>query len=139
MHRHAAAVVLLLALAGCGGRSAPNAAETGELPQAETRLTFTASPGGQFDDSLTWTLTCHPTGGDHPDPETACAVLDSVQDPFGPVPKRKGCEEILGGPEVVRVQGVFRGRKVNTIFTRENLCAMDRWDRVEGIFPLEPA
>jgi hypothetical protein len=133
----AAAAPLALALAGCGGQNTPAAAPT--TPASGTSLTVTAWPNGTADESLTWTLTCHPTGGSHPDPETACAVLDAVELPFRTVIERAGCEEIRGGDEVVRVEGTLRGKPVDATFRRTDLCAMDAWDRVEGIFPLEPA
>ena len=74
-------------------------------------LTLTLWPNGEAGDSITWTLQCEPTGGDHPDPEAACAALTAVADPFGPVAPPERCAEIPGGDEDVAVlDGDYRGR-----------------------------
>ena len=127
--RRAAALLALtaLALAGCGG---------GGDGSSAIDLTLTLWPDGEAGDSITWTLRCEPTGGDHPDAEAACAALTAVEDPFAPVPPPERCEEIPGGEDDIAVlEGDFRGRRVDERFTREDACASGRWDRIAPVFP----
>ena len=98
-------------------------------------LTLTLWPNGEAGDSITWTLQCEPRGGDHPDPEAACAALTAVADPFGPVAAPKRCAEIPGGDEgVAVVDSYYRGRTVHSRFTHENACKSGRWDRIAPVF-----
>ena len=84
---------------------------------------MTLWPNGEAGDSITWTLQCEPPGGDHPDPEAACAALTAVADPFGPVAPPDRCAEIPGGEEDVAVlDGDYRGRKVHSrLHARERM------------------
>lgn len=85
----------------------------------------------------TWTLTCDPPGGDHPDPEEACAVLaEEAPDIFEPVPADQVCTQIYGGPQLATVTGQFEGQEVDAAFSLENGCEIDRWDRMGPV--LEP-
>jgi hypothetical protein len=127
--RRAAALLALttLGLAGCGGGGDGGSA---------LDLKLTLWPDGEAGDSITWTLRCEPTGGDHPDAEAACAALTRVDDPFAPAPPPERCEEIPGGEDdVAEVEGDFRGRRVDERFTRENACVSGRWDRIAPVFP----
>ena len=122
--------MLALALAGCGGGEAEDAGD------AAIDLKLTLWPNGAAGDSISWRLQCEPTGGDHPDPEAACAALTAVKDPFGKVPPPKRCKEIPGSsPEVAVLEGDFRGRKVRSSFERANACVVGRWDRIAPVFP----
>jgi hypothetical protein len=129
VRRRAALLALIaIALAGCGG--------SGEGGGSAIDLTLTLWPDGEAGDSITWTLRCEPTGGDHPDAERACAALTGVRDPFAAVPPPDRCEEIPGGEDDVAVlAGEFRGRRVDERFTRENACVSGRWDRIAPVFP----
>jgi hypothetical protein len=121
--------LITLLLAGCGGGS-------GGGGDAAIDLKLTLWPDGEAGDSITWTLRCEPTGGDHPDPEAACAALTAVQDPFGPVAPPDRCGEIPGGEDDIAVlAGDFRGRAVRSRFTRESPCVAGRWDRIAPVFP----
>jgi len=127
----AVAAFLVLVLAGCGGGESDS---TGD--EAAIDLTVTLWPNGESGDSSRWMLRCEPTGGDHPDPDAACAALTAVADPFGPVPPPKRCAEIPGGDEDVAViVGDYRGRKVHSRFSRANACVSPRWDRIAKVFP----
>lgn len=113
-----------------GGRSSSGSGSA----DSTTSLEISISQGGK--DTLTklWTLQC-PAGGTLPQPERACSRLEQLVDPFGPVPKNVACTEIYGGPQVAEVRGTFRGKPVNTTFTRTNGCEIERWNRVRFLFP----
>ncbi|NEA44140.1 SSI family serine proteinase inhibitor [Streptomyces sp. SID11385] len=86
-------------------------------------------------------LRCHPTGGDHPDAEAACARLDEVtvwgRDTFAPVPSDAICTMQYGGPGTAHVSGEWAGRPVDTTFTRTNGCEIARWDRLVPLLPAQ--
>jgi subtilisin inhibitor-like len=121
-------LVTVLVLAGCGG-------EPERSGDSAIDLKLTLWPDGANGDSISWRLRCEPTGGDHPDAETACAALTAFKDPFGKVPPPKRCKEIPGSsPEVAVLEGDFRGRKVRSSFERANACVAGRWDRIAPVF-----
>ena len=129
--RRALALTALTAflLAGCGGGGSGSG-------DSAIDLQLTLLPDGEAGDSVTWTLRCEPTGGDHPDAEAACAALTAVADPFGPVAPPDRCKEIPGGEDDIAVLvGDFRGREVDERFTRESACVSGRWDRIAPVFP----
>lgn len=78
-----------------------------------------------------WTLTCDPPGGDHPDPAGGCAGLDAL----APVPADAVCTEIYGGPELARVYGTVRGAEVDQALSRVNGCEIAAWDAVGALLP----
>jgi hypothetical protein len=83
-----------------------------------------------------WRLRCNPTGGSLPRPAASCARLAALERPFAPVPKDVGCTQIFGGPQVARVTGVLRGRRVWVTFRRTDGCEIDRWTRHRFLFPI---
>jgi len=127
--RRAAALLALALLAGCGGGG------SGDGGSAKIDLKVTLWPSGTNGDSVTWTLRCEPTGGDHPDPAAACAALTAVKDPFGKLKPPPRCSEIPGSsPEVALLEGDFRGRRVRSMFERSSACVAGRWDRIAPVF-----
>lgn len=139
--------------AGCGGEAqeaapaendAPASTDSanGQTPEdgetaPQTKLTIELSLGEEGDAGLapddfepgTWTLTCAPAGGDHPDPEAACADLQEVGvEGFAEVPDDRMCTQIYGGPQTARVSGHVAGTEVETTFGRANGCEIDRYD-----------
>ncbi|MBV2364297.1 SSI family serine proteinase inhibitor [Streptomonospora nanhaiensis] len=150
-----AAAVLLTA--GCGAdevrtEPGPGAEGSGGSPGAhtpDTELTIhiTADESAQPDaaqsgaassappDPAHWTLTCSPAGGDHPDPEAACADLADAggADAFAEVPDNQPCTFIYGGPQVARVEGHVEGTEVDTEFTRSGGCEIDRYDTMGAV------
>jgi hypothetical protein len=128
--RHAAAaLVVLAALAGCGGSG------DGDGGDARIDLELTLWPTGRNGDSISWTLRCEPSGGDHPDAPSACAALTAANDPFGELPAPPRCEEIPGSSsEVALLEGTFHGRQVSATFERSNACVAGRWDRIAPVF-----
>jgi Subtilisin inhibitor-like len=120
---------LLLALVGLVlGVGATAAAQT----PSRTSLTVTYwSDGVDAGDRVIWTLHCNPAGGTHPRPAVACRRLAAASTSlFRPVPKLMVCTEIYGGPQVARVVGLVNGKRVWASFSRQNGCAIARWNRV---------
>lgn len=103
-------------------------------PPANLRITVwprgpEASPG------RVWTLRCKPHGGTLPGAARACGRLAALPRPFAPVPSDLVCTLIYGGPQVARVTGMFRGRRVWATFRRTDGCQIARWNRVSFLFP----
>ena len=131
----AAALALLLPLFvfACG-------AEDPERPPAttaETELEITVWPEGKGGASKSWTLTCDPPGGSHPDPASACVALAANRDLLEPLGPDVVCTQIFGGPEEALVTGRFDGKPVNVRYNRRNGCEIDRWGRLKAV--LEPS
>lgn len=83
----------------------------------------------------TFTLTCSPDGGDHPDPAAACAALARAGvEAFAPTPRGVACTEQWGGPQVATVQGTVDGEQISARFDRTNGCEISRWDRLAPVF-----
>jgi hypothetical protein len=133
---------VLLALGACGsGRDTatvqPSGGQSSQVVAPHTKLTVTVrqSPSAK---PKTSTLTCDPTGGDLPQAQAACAVLDrataSHTDPFAPTPKNQMCTMIFGGPQTARVTGTWNGRKVDSSFNRKNGCEIKRWTILSAMF-----
>jgi hypothetical protein len=120
--------VLLLAT-GCMSSSTSG----GDDGSESTSLEISVTPGGEAPTKV-WTLRC-PEGGTLPDAAEACNKLESLDDPFAPVPKDVACTQIYGGPQEADVRGVFRGRPVEAHFDRGNGCEIARWDKVQFLFP----
>jgi Subtilisin inhibitor-like len=120
--------VLLLAT-GCMSRSTSE----GDDGSESTSLEISVTPGGEAPTKV-WTLRC-PEGGTLPDAAEACSKLESLDDPFAPVPKDVACTQIYGGPQEADVRGVFRGRPVEAHFDRGNGCEIARWDKLQFLFP----
>ncbi|MDA0564632.1 subtilase-type protease inhibitor [Streptomonospora sp. S1-112] len=152
----AALTAAALLAAGCGAdevrtEPGPGAEGSGGSPGAapDTELTIditatesagpSAAPGGSPSPSPSaparWTLTCAPAGGDHPDPEAACADLADAggADAFAEVPDNQPCTFIYGGPQVARVEGHVEGTPVETEFTRSGGCEIDRYDTMGAV------
>lgn len=129
-------------------QDAPSAEEEGnESPRESpdggsgTELTIERSldeeeglaPESGFEEG-TWTLTCAPAGGDHPDPEAACAEIEEVgTEPFLLDTSDMMCTMQIGGPEVVRVTGRIDGTEIDTEFNKRNGCEIERFAEVEEV------
>lgn len=138
-----ALAVLGLAAAGCGGDETPVA--PGEPPTApaeppaepETMLELTVWPEGEAAGrAQSYTLSCDPPAGDHPDPEAACAALDRLgAGAFDPVPAEAMCTQQYGGPMEARVVGRVGGVPVDAMFRYTDGCEIARWDAVVEVVP----
>ena len=126
------ALLLILAAAACG-----ESEEAGTPAEAETSVEVTVWPAGQDGgEPTTAVLECEPTGGDHPNPEGACAALLAEEDALQPVPGDVACTQIYGGDEEARIAGTMRGNAVDSMFSRNNGCEIDRWDRLAPVFEI---
>jgi Subtilisin inhibitor-like len=128
--RIALVVGAALLAAGCAGRAS---SDGGSSRPAGTALEITVLPRGTGGPARTARLVC-PDGGTLPRAGDACRRLARLREPFKPVPKDIACTLIYGGPQVARVRGSFRGRRVAATFNRTNGCEIDRWNRVAFLF-----
>ncbi|QUX29121.1 proteinase inhibitor I4 serpin [Nocardiopsis akebiae] len=160
--RLAALAALGLLLTACGNEPAEVNAPESAPDDTSSSASDAASPspgengGGEAETSLTiertlsgdeglepaegyeegvWTLTCSPAGGDHPDPEAACAEIEAV----GTGPFSSGdtsdtmCTMQVGGPEVVHVTGHVGGTEVDTEFNKRNGCEIERFETLSTV------
>ncbi|MDQ3423545.1 MAG: subtilase-type protease inhibitor [Actinomycetota bacterium] len=81
----------------------------------------------------TWTLSCDPPGGDHPDPGGACRALTRTADAFAPVPPDRMCTQQYGGPATATVEGVWKGRPVSARYNRTDGCEIARWKAIAAV------
>nr|WP_185030007.1 SSI family serine proteinase inhibitor [Actinomadura coerulea] len=134
-------LALLLSTAACGDEPA-NGNSSG-APSGTTSVQPSGSPADTLTvrvkaskeaPAKTWRLTCDPPGGDHPEAVGACAALTKVKDPFAPVPKDQVCTQIYGGPEIATVEGTWRGKQIDTTFTRDDGCQLNRWSQIGPVF-----
>lgn len=82
-----------------------------------------------------WSLRCGPVGGTLPQRAAACTRLAKLDSPFAPVPADAACSQIYGGPEIARVEGTYRGRRIDAAFNKRDGCEVARWKRVAFLFP----
>jgi hypothetical protein len=129
--------VPLLAVA-CGATASTSTvtpqASASASPGPTTELKIVVDEGtGKTD---TWTLTCDPAGGSHPDPSAACAALAAKgRTALPPVPKGIMCSQLYGGAQTAKLTGSWDGKPVNASFSRQNGCEVSRWKALEGLLP----
>ena len=123
---------LTLLAGGCGGGETD-----GGGGSSGTALTIVFREDSERPDTeQTWSLTCDPPAGSHPDPEQACEALERAgATAFVPPPGDRACAEIYGGPQVAIVSGRVRGRRVWARLSRGDGCQMQRWDRIPSLLP----
>ncbi|WP_049572921.1 SSI family serine proteinase inhibitor [Nocardiopsis sp. SBT366] len=143
--RLAALAALGLLITACGNEptevNAPAPDQTAPDETAEVELVIERSLSEE--DALTpeegfeegeWTLTCAPAGGDHPDPEAACAeIADVGTEPFTLDTSDSMCTMQIGGPEVVRVTGHVNGTDIDTEFNKRDGCEIERFEEVHTV------
>ncbi|MCV2393168.1 subtilase-type protease inhibitor [Actinotalea sp. M2MS4P-6] len=117
-----------------GGAAGTRPSGSPSLEGLAADLTVSVDASGEGDVQV-WTLTCDPPGGDHPDPEWACAALEAAGGvaAFEPVPRTAVCTEIYGGPQTAHVEGTVGGEPVNADFSRQNGCEIARWDALQAL------
>jgi hypothetical protein len=78
-----------------------------------------------------WTLRCNPARGTLARPAVACRRLGTASARiFAPVPSSAICTQIYGGPQVARITGSVKGKRVWATFSRQDGCNISRWDGV---------
>ena len=117
---------------GAAGGTRPSGSPSPTGLPADLTITVDASGSG---DTQTWTLTCDPPGGDHPDPAWACAAIEEAGGvaAFDPVPRTAMCTEIYGGPQTAHVEGTVDGTPINADFSRTNGCEINRWSALQAV------
>ena len=128
--RIAALILAALAATSCTSRASSDKAADG--PTADLQISI--SIRGSEAPTKLWTVHC-PPGGTLPDAAEACRKLGQIHDPFAPVPKGTACTQIFGGPEIADISGTFNGKHVETQFSRGNGCELERWKKVDFLFP----
>ncbi|MFF1645120.1 SSI family serine proteinase inhibitor [Streptomyces sp. NPDC058240] len=145
------ALTAVASLAALSAAAPTATAVTGPLPlplplslpvlrdDARTQLTITVSGSGNAAAEGAFELRCGPAGGSHPVARHACDRLDELTgegaDPFAPVPEDALCTQQFGGPATARVSGTWRGRSVDTVFSRTNGCEIARWNSLRPVLP----
>ncbi|MET9761140.1 SSI family serine proteinase inhibitor [Streptomyces sp. NPDC006372] len=101
-------------------------------------LTVTVRNAGGGADG-TFELYCGPAGGNHPDPQGACATLERGTrwgtDTFAPAPEGGFCTMQYGGPATAHVTGTWDGRPVDARYDRRDGCRIARWDQLVPLLP----
>jgi Subtilisin inhibitor-like len=114
--------------------NAPQPTSVPSRTSGPAQLTVTLDDGTGV--RSTWTLTCQPPGGDHPNPAKACGVLGANgEKAFRPTPPDVACSQVYGGPQKALVRGTWRGKAVNAQFDLENGCEVARWNLLLGLLP----
>jgi hypothetical protein len=139
----ASVAALPILLAACGANSdtvTPAAPATTASPSTTTAAGLTTNLRIVVNDgtgkTTTWTLSCDPADGTHPDPSAACAVLTAKgKTALPPVAKGLMCSQIYGGPQTATITGVWSGKAVNSQFSRRNGCEISRWKALQGLLP----
>jgi len=127
------AVICAAAATACGSKPAPSggaASAPAPAPKVSLDITVSTTPNAPVKH---WTLKCEPTGGTHPNPAAACAVLLKAKNPFAPLPKGIMCPMIRVGTKTAIVKGTYFGKHVDTKFTPGG-CDLAKWNQVGQIF-----
>jgi len=83
--------------------------------------------------ALSWSLTCNPDGGTHPDPVLACDTLSGTRNPFAPVAPGTMCPMIYYGPQTATISGYWQGQPVSAQFSRVDGCQEQRWEKIAPV------
>jgi hypothetical protein len=117
-----------------GSTPGTDAGATGSAAATELTITVRESAAAE---PVTYTLTCDPAGGDHPDPADACAALEAARaaslNPLEPVPANMACTEIYGGEQTAVIDGTLDGEPFRTELSRVNGCEIARWDALTPV------
>ena len=146
--RHLPLAFAAFLLAGCasssgdgdsraGGTSEPGGdlAAGGGIARTQNDLLLERDLG-DGSPAQSWTLVCAGFAeGSHPAPESACAHLASMPEPFAPIPDDVACTEQYGGPETARITGQWAGEPVDLELSRVDGCRIAQWDSLEPAFP----
>jgi len=135
-------LLMMAILAGCGDQvtdgpvaSQPSGSDPGSpSPSDGTALTVVIDDGEGK--RTTWTVTCDPAGGDHPDPAAACrALAQHGAEALPAVPPDRVCSQQFAGPQTAALSGTWRGEAVDSRFSLRNGCEIARWKALTGLLP----
>lgn len=131
-------LVTAACVSGSGSGSGPTVSPTGgpTSPVATpggSQLTITVDDG--TGKTTSWTLTCDPAGGTHPDPEGACAAVDGHRSALEPVPAGRACAQVYSGPERAQITGTWRGEQISASLSRNDACQTARWNALVPLVP----
>ncbi|OEU96003.1 hypothetical protein AN216_23075 [Streptomyces oceani] len=141
-----ATLATTLALVGVTTGPTAGASEQQKRPAGQQertdRLSLTVQDSTDRARNGTVTLSCNPSGGDHPKADKACAALAKAAEeapdgegPFAPVPEGSNCTMVYGGPVRAQVTGNWHGKPVDAEFSRSNGCEISRWDALVPALP----
>lgn len=85
--------------------------------------------------TTTWTLTCDPVGGTHPQADQACTALEQHHSALAPVPEDRMCAQIYSGPQRATITGTWRGQPISAVLSRTDACETARWDALVPLVP----
>ena len=157
MRRTALPVLLLpLALLVACGSGSPDGQAAGTSASASESADVVALPGGDAvminldagdgTEPVLYSLACPdaatsrsgvavPGPGTLPEPEAACAQLQSQPEPFAPLPDDVMCTQLFGGPQTAHVAGTWAGERVDLQLSRTDGCRIAQWDRLGALLP----
>jgi hypothetical protein len=128
-----ASALIMVSVSACSTRDDDQVA----LPSADTTTALSVAVDNGKGGNQTFTVRCDPPGGDHPRPKSACEFLDQAaewgQDPFAPVSEGSVCAEVYGGPQTATVTGLWRGKHIDSQFSRTDACQSRRWDNAMSL------
>lgn len=156
------AVVAAIALTGCAGTppADPGMTSTGSSPTFPPSATAgpslpsgVASPlpaGADISLAITikdspeaanrdFTVLCQganvSAGSSVADPAAACQALERYGAAiFWPTVQNRNCTMQMGGPQVARVTGIFKGQGVDKTFDQSNGCEISDWNALSALF-----
>lgn len=126
------AAICAAAATACGSKPAPAGAGSAPAPAPKVSLDITVSTTPSAP-TKHWTLQCEPSGGTHPDPAAACAVLLKAKNPFAPLPKGIMCPMIRVGTKTAIIKGTYLGKHVD-IKLSPGGCQLAQWEKIGQIF-----
>jgi hypothetical protein len=112
-----------LLAAGCGddGEDAP--------ASRSTELTISLDPDGRGGERPQKGLVRCGDGAPVPGARACRVVANLPSGAAAPVPPGTACTQIYGGPDVVRIEGVLEGERVDAELSRANGCEIERFGR----------
>jgi hypothetical protein len=120
------AIVFAVLLVSCGGSGDALAPGAGDRLAADLRVSV--RPEGPGGPERVRRVECAVLGDAAID--ARCGVLGGLEPrDLNPVPDRRACAEVYGGPATARVTGELRGVRVSAEFDLSDACEIARWRR----------
>lgn len=121
-----------LVLAGCGGEEEAGDGSGSGTAAPATQLTVRVDPDGDGPEKAKQArISCDPGSGGRGSP---CAVAEKLRPAdFEPTPDDVACTELFGGPETATISGTLERERVEGRFSRQDGCAIARWEKVSAL------